>query len=264
MAISNQQAMRVQRPSVLVADYDPYMLRLMARNLAPDGYQVHPASDEQEIVEQVMTEAPELLILDIAVPKFNGPNVCGRVRELSTVPMIIVTAIAQDDYKIACLEAGADDYITKPFHPGELQARIHAVLRRSKQRTETCQEYFSKKSIGSLTIDFDQCLATVDGFPVKLTATEFRILAFLAQHAGRVLTPDLLLEHIWSWNYVGERNLLKVNISRLRRKIEPDPAHPIFIVTKNGIGYLMPIQPSKGNGPLRSDPATLVPAARDR
>lgn len=244
-AVKKQLRIHRKRASVLVADPDPHMLRLMARSLELDEYQVLQASTGQRVFDWIMAEAPDLVILDLAMPNINGLEVCERVRESSKVPIIIVTALSQDHYKIASLEAGADDYITKPFNPGEFVARVHAVLRRAKWSAEGWKQFPSRKTLGSLTVDFDQCLVIVDGRPVTLTATEFRILAYLAENAGRVLTPDLLLEHIWNWNCAGERNLLKVNISRLRRKIEPDPTHPIYIVTKNGMGYLMPIQPDK-------------------
>lgn len=244
-AIKKRLRIHRKRISVLVADPDPYMMRLMARSLAFDEYQVLQASTGQHVFDRIIAEAPDLVILDIAMPNLNGLEVCERVRELSKVPIIIVTTLSQDHYKIASLEAGADDYITKPFNPGELVARVHAVLRRVKWSAEGWQQLPSKRALGNLTVDFDQCQVIVNGRPVTLTATEFRILAYLAENAGRVLTPDLLLEHIWNWNCAGERNLLKVNISRLRRKIEPDPTHPIYIVTKNGMGYLMPIQPDK-------------------
>jgi len=257
MAIEKSIPVHSKTTSVLVADHDPHMLRLIARKLESDGYHVLRVFKWQDVVDSIRAEVPDLVILDIAMPKLNGLEACERVREFSTVPIIVVTTLAQAHYKISSFEAGADDYITKPFNPEELAARVHAVLRRARCDAETCERPPSKITVGGLAVDYDQCLVTVDGRPVKLTATEFRILAYLAQNAGRVLTPDLLLEHVWSWTCVGQMNLLKVNISRLRRKIEPDPTHSVFIVTKNGIGYLMPTQPDKA--PLRTAAAATMP-----
>lgn len=248
------------RACVLVVDRDPYMLRLMARRLEADGYRVVEVPHGHDVLERIIVETPDLVLVDIAMPELNGLDVCERMREVSTASLIIVTTLAEDHCKISSLEAGADDYITKPFNPNELLARIHAVLRRAKRHAETYQQLPSRKMIGSLTVDYDQCQVTVDGCPMKLTATEFRILAYLAQNAGRVMTPDLLLEHVWNYNCVGERNLLKVNISRLRHKIEPDPNHPSYIVTKNGLGYLMPVQPDTVTH--RVVPTTVVSPVR--
>ncbi len=156
-----------------------------------------------------------------------------------------MTARGQDQDKIRGLDLGADDYLTKPFSVDELLARVRAVLRRAQFSLQTSsQSTHSSMAIGNITLDFAQRLVTRDGQEVVLTPTEYRILSYLAQNAGRVITQDLLLEHVWGAEYVGESHMLQVNINRLRRKLEVDPTHPRFILTKVGIGYYIPAQVS--------------------
>jgi DNA-binding response OmpR family regulator len=169
------------------------------------------------------------------------------VREFSSVPIIIVTARGQDQDKIRGLDLGADDYLTKPFSVDELLARVRAVLRRAQfAANEHTQTMRTITTIGDMKIDYAQHLVTMGEREIILTPTEYRILAHLAQNVGRVVTQDLLLEYVWGAEYVGEGHMLQVNINRLRRKLEPDPAHPRYILTKVGIGYLLAAQP---NGP---------------
>jgi len=165
------------------------------------------------------------------------------VREFSSVPIIMVTARGQDQDKVRGLDLGADDYLTKPFSVDELLARVRAVLRRSQfAAAEQGPGPRATASVGRLTLDYAQHAVTMDGREVNLTPTEYRMLAYLVQNAGRVVTQDLLLEHVWGPEYVGEAHMLQVNVNRLRRKIEPDPAHPKYILTKLGVGYLVPAQ----------------------
>jgi DNA-binding response OmpR family regulator len=162
------------------------------------------------------------------------------VREFSTVPIIIVTARGQDQDKVKGLDLGADDYLTKPFSVDELLARVRAVLRRSQFiANETSQALQKIATIGDLSIDYTQHLVMMQGNEVMLSPTEYRILSYLAQNTGRIVTQDLLLEHVWGGEYVGESHMLQVNINRLRHKIEDDPARPRYIKTKVGIGYVL-------------------------
>ncbi len=164
--------------------------------------------------------------------------------KFSAVPIIIITARGQDQDKVRGLDLGADDYLTKPFSVDELLARVRAVLRRALFiANEQSHALRTTTTIGELTIDFAQHLVTMKGKEVVLTPTEYRILSYLAQNAGRVVTQDLLLEHVWGSEYVGEGHMLQVNINRLRRKIEPDATHPRYIMTKVGIGYLLAAHP---------------------
>ena len=233
--------MPVKKTTILTADDDPQLLRLVARNLELEGYDVLVASDGQQALEQIEQKAPDLVLLDVMMPRMDGFTVCHRVREFSAVPIIIVTARGQDQDKVRGLDLGADDYLTKPFSVDELLARVRAVLRRTQflphEPTHTMRTI-----IGDLSIDYMQHLVTMAGREVMLTPIEYSMLAYLAQNAGRVVTQDLLLEHVWGVEYSGESHMLQVNINRLRHKLEPDPTHPRYILTKVGIGYLLAAQ----------------------
>ena len=237
--------MSAKKPLVVVADDDPQLLRLVTRNLELEDFEVAPTSDGQQALERIEAKMPDLVILDVMMPKMDGFTVCERVREFSAVPIIIVTARGQDQDKVRGLDLGADDYLTKPFSVDELLARVRAVLRRTQvTASQNAIGLRSNLTIGALTIDFAQHRVTVDGRDVDLTPVEYRLLAYLAQNAGRVVTQDLLLEHVWGDEYVGESHLLQVNVNRLRRKIEEDPAHPRYLLTKTGIGYLFASAPA--------------------
>lgn len=237
--------MSVKKPLVVVADDDPQLLRLVTRNLQLEDFEAVGVSDGQQALERIEEKMPDLVILDVMMPKLDGFTVCERVREFSAVPIIIVTARGQDQDKVRGLDIGADDYLTKPFSVEELLARVRAVLRRSQlSATQSGLGLRSAITIGDLTIDFAQHRVVRSGGEVDMTPVEYRLLAYLAQNAGRVITQDLLLEHVWGEEYVGESHLLQVNVNRLRRKIEQDPARPRYLLTKTGIGYLFTNSPS--------------------
>ena len=236
--------MAAKKTTILTADDDPQLLRLVMRNLQLEGYDVIGASDGLQALTQIEQQVPDLVLLDVMMPKMDGFTVCHRVREFSTVPIIIVTARGQDQDKVRGLDLGADDYLTKPFSIDELLARVRAVLRRTQfTPKDNSQGMQSAAKIGDLEIDYSQHLVRMAGQEVTLTPTEYRILAYLAQNAGRVLTQDLLLEHVWGGEYLGESHMLQVNINRLRRKLEVDPTHPRYILTKVGVGYYLVAQP---------------------
>ena len=223
---------------ILAADDDPQILRLITRNLQLEGYDVVGAADGQQALDQIEASMFDLVLLDVMMPKLDGYTVCQRVREFSSVPIIIVTARGQDQEKIHGLDLGADDYLTKPFSVEELLARVRAVTRRSQLTAgHQGQLLLSKVELGELTIDFAQHQITLSGKEVALTALEYRLLAYLAHNAGRVVTQDMLLGQVWGDEYIGESHLLQVNMNRLRRKIEVDPANPRYLLTKTGIGY---------------------------
>ena len=230
--------MPAKNTTILAADDDPQILRLVTRNLQFDGYEVIAASDGQAALEQIEAHSPDLVLLDIMMPRLDGFTVTQRVREFSAVPIIILTARGQDQDKIHGLDLGADDYLTKPFSVEELLARVRAVIRRS-QLSADAHGLSAKTTVGDLEVDYVQHLVTMHGREVALTPTEYRILAYLAQNAGRVVTQDLLLEHVWGPEYSGESHMLQVNINRLRRKIEDDHTHPRYLLTKVGVGYLL-------------------------
>ncbi len=233
--------MSSKRSVILVADDDSQVLRLVTRSLQVEGYTVIVARDGQQALEAMETEAPDLVLLDILMPRLNGFEVCEQIRAFSAVPIIVLTARGQVQDKARAFDVGADDYITKPFSVIELVARVRAVLRRAQWgATGSDRKHLSKITLGKLTVDFPKHQVTLGERVVALTPTEYRILAYLVQNAGRVVTHDLLLEHVWGAEYIGEGHLLTVNINRLRNKIEPDPAHPIYILTKTGLGYMVP------------------------
>ncbi len=238
--------MPVKKTTILAADDDPQLLRLITRNLEFEGYEVLAASDGQQALAQIESQSLDLVLLDVMMPKMDGFTVCQRVREFSSVPIIIVTARGQDQDKVHGLDLGADDYLTKPFSVEELLARVRAVLRRSQITSkEGTQGLQSIAMTGDLTIDYSQHLVALAGKELALTPTEYAILAYLAQNMGRIVTQDLLLEHVWGQEYLGESHMLQVNINRLRRKIEVDPAQPRYILTRVGVGYSLASLPSR-------------------
>jgi|SRR5437762_7912066 len=236
--------MTARKQLILTADDDPQLRRLVSRSLELEDFHVLTASDGEEAIAIIEAQALDLVLLDVMMPKMDGFKVCQKVREFSAVPIIIITARGQDNDKIKGLNLGADDYLTKPFNIDELVARVRAVLRRTQfMPQEHTHATRAITTIGNITIDYIQRLVTVDDKEIVLTPTEYRVLAYLIQNAGRVVTQDLLLEHVWGQEYIGESHMLQVNVNRLRRKIEPDPAHPRYILTKVGIGYLFATKP---------------------
>src|SRR6266516_2270799 len=236
--------MPIRKTTILTADDEPQLLRLIARNLQLEDYEVLVASDGQKALEQIEQLVPDLVLLDVMMPRMDGFTVCQRVRGFSSVPIIIVTARGQDQDKVRGLDLGADDYLTKPFSVDELLARVRAVLRRAQfTANEHAHVLRTTITIGDLVVDYGQHLVTMAGQEVPLTPIEYRLLAYLALNAGRVVTQDLLLEHVWGTEYLGESHMLQVNINRLRRKIEADPSYPRYILTKVGIGYLLASHP---------------------
>jgi DNA-binding response OmpR family regulator len=229
--------MPLQKTSVLVVDDDVYMLRIIQRILETEGYQVVTAGSGEAGICAFGGENPDLVLLDIILPDIDGYTVCQRIRELSRVPIIMITALNTTDEKIRGFNAGADDFVTKPFSYGELVARVKAVLR----RTNSWDEPPDKPAFRSfdLVVDFTAHSATLRGQRVDLTATEYRLLSCLAQNADRVLTPDQILGKVWGEEYTGETHLLQVNIGRLRNKLGDNASNPGYIETKSGIGYML-------------------------
>ena len=237
--------MPVKKTTIVAADDDPQLLRLVTRNLQFEGYEVIPASNGQQALEEIEEQVPDLVLLDVMMPRMDGFTVCQRIREFSSVPIIIVTARGQDQDKVRGLDLGADDYLTKPFSVDELLARVRAVLRRAQfSANEHVHVLRTTFTIGHLAVDYAQHLITMAGQEGPLTPIEYRILAYLAQNVGRVLTQDLLLEHVWGAEYLGESHMLQVNMNRLRRKLEADPTHPRYLLTKVGVGYFLAAQPA--------------------
>lgn len=224
---------------ILVVDDEPRYQRLVEVNLQTDDYEVATASNGQEAVEKVANDQPDLVLLDIMMPIMDGFTATERIREFTTVPIIILTAKGEERDRVRGLDAGADDYIVKPFSAQELLARVRAVLRRAERHAD---EEFHHPIFKhhELEIDLARALVTSDGEEVSLTATEYRLLQTFAASMGRVQTPEELLTDVWGPEYREDKEILWVCLSRLRQKIEPDPKEPVHILTRQGIGYLMP------------------------
>jgi two-component system KDP operon response regulator KdpE len=231
---------------ILVVDDEPRYQRLVQVNLETDGYQVTTASNGQEAVEKVANDQPDLVLLDIMMPIMDGFTATERIREFSTVPIIILTAKGEERDRVRGLDLGADDYIVKPFSAQELLARVRAVLRRAERHADL-EFHHPVFKHHELEIDLARALVTADGEEVSLTATEYRLLQSLAASMGRVQTAEELLTDVWGPEYREDKEILWVCLSRLRQKIEPDPKDPVHIVTRQGIGYLMP--PIEGDEP---------------
>ncbi|MFH0830327.1 MAG: response regulator transcription factor [Candidatus Aenigmatarchaeota archaeon] len=228
--------MPLRKTTVLVADDDVRMLRMMQRILELEGYQVLTASNGRDALAIFESEATDLLLLDIMMPFVDGYAICRRIREYSQIPIIMVTARGSDDEKVEGLDAGADDYMSKPFSAKELAARVRAVLRRAGAWDEHPVPAFRFRD---LVIDFVAHRVSLGGQDVNLTATEYGMLSYLAANAGRVLTPDQLLEKVWGEDYIGEDHILQVNMARLRQKLKDDARNPVYVLTRPGIGYMM-------------------------
>jgi DNA-binding response OmpR family regulator len=221
---------------ILVVDDDIRMVRMMKRMLELDGFQVVTAGGGEQALKLFDKETPSLVLLDIMMPDMDGYTVCRRIREFSEVPIIMVTARGDDKEKVEGLDVGADDYVTKPFSASELSARVRAVLRRTGDRENHQETLFCFKD---LEVDFSSHRVTVHGKELKLTATEYKMLSYICRNAGRVVTPDQLLDKVWGEEYVGAAHLLQVNIARLRKKLGDDAKQPDYILTRSGIGYIM-------------------------
>jgi two-component system KDP operon response regulator KdpE len=216
---------------VLVVDDEPQILRALETTLRGAGYEIETAATGEAALAQAAVRPPDAVILDLVLPGKGGTEVCRALREWSQVPVLVLSAIGEEREKVAALDAGADDYVTKPFGIDELLARLRAVLRRALPATEPVIE------IGELRIDLDKRAVYRDGERVQLTPHEFRLVRLLAVNEGKLLTHRTLLRDAWGAAYQDESHYLHVYISQLRRKIEPDPARPSYILTEPGAGY---------------------------
>jgi DNA-binding response OmpR family regulator len=228
--------MPARKALVLIVDDDIRIRRMMQRMLEMEGYRVITSSTGESALDILDTETPDIILLDIMMPGMDGVALCRRIRQFSTVPIIMVTARGDDSQKITGLNSGADDYVTKPFSTDELIARVRAVLRRQAASMEHTEPRFVTSQ---LFIDFLRQRVTMGEKEVNLTATEYRLLSYLARNAGRILTPDQLLERVWGAEYIGENHILQVNIARLRQKLGDKALNPQYIKTRPGIGYLL-------------------------
>ena len=226
-----------KKSCVLLVEDDPRVLRLEQMVLEKEGFSVVVAASGEEALEMLAEITPSLIVLDVGLPGIDGFTACSRIREFSQVSIIMVTGKDFNEDKVRGLNLGADDYITKPFSPSELAARVKAALRRSEMNNHVTERAVQ---VGELFIDFASNRVLLGNNEVMLSDTEYRLLSYLARNAGRIVTRDQIMERIWGEEYVGEDHLLHVNIGRLRLKLEDKTRRPKYILTRRGIGYSFP------------------------
>jgi DNA-binding response OmpR family regulator len=222
-------------PRILLVDDEQSIQTLLSYPLRKDGYHVTSALDGGEALRRFEEGRFDLVILDLMLPRLNGVEVCRQLRSRSQVPIIMLTAKGSETDKVAGLEVGADDYITKPFSMREFRSRVKAALRRSRMGGDSAEEQAIE--CGKLTIDFDRRMVTLGGKEVRVTYVEFEILGALARSPGRVLTRETLLEHVWGDSEYRDPRTVDVHIRHLREKLEADPNEPEFLFTVRGVGY---------------------------
>ncbi|MBQ2840089.1 MAG: response regulator transcription factor [Oscillospiraceae bacterium] len=220
---------------ILVVDDEKIIVKGIKFNLENEGFDVETAYNGEDALEIIKNVHLDLIILDLMMPKLDGLETCKRIREFSTVPIIMLTAKSEDTDKLLGFEYGADDYITKPFNILELKSRVRAILRRSGGSTSKFKN--TRLIADSLIIDTEQRNAYIDGNPVQLTAKEFDLVELMMRNPGRVYSRDNLLNIVWGYEYPGDMRTVDVHIRRLREKLEADPANPELILTKWGVGY---------------------------
>jgi two-component system KDP operon response regulator KdpE len=228
----------MNRTTILIVDDEPKIVRFVGTSLRLAGYDLLAADTGQQALELFEDEGPDLIVLDLGLPDIDGLEVLRRIREYSTVPVVILTARDDESNKVQGLRLGADDYLTKPFGNRELQARIAAVLRRVEWSPQPTDQ--SEYQVGDLAMDLKQRRVCVRGQDVHLTPTEYELLRVLVQNAGQVMRHGDLLSRVWGPEYRNDLAILRVNVSRLRQKLEDNPRSPEYIVTVPGVGYTIP------------------------
>ena len=223
---------RENLPSILVVDDEVAIQRFLKAALNTGSYSLHQAEDGHTALAAAAAVRPDLILLDLGLPDLDGVEVIARIREWSQVPIIVLSVREREDDKVRAFDAGADDYLTKPFGIGELLARIKVALRHSLQQVP--EPVFR---VAELEVDLPRRRVTVGGKEVALTPTEYELLRLLVSHAGKVLTHGMILKQIWGIGYLEQPHVLRVNISNLRRKIEQDASRPRYILTEPGVGY---------------------------
>lgn len=219
---------------ILVVDDEIEIRRALQRNLTAHGYEVFIAGSGEEALAEIVLHRPDLMLLDLGLPGISGLEVCKKVRAESNLPILVLSVKDTERDKVLALDLGADDYVSKPFGMNEVLARIRVALRHTAQVQAGTEPTFTA---GPLMVDFEQRLVTVNGMEVKLTPTEYDLLKALIKNTGKIMTRQMLLSQVWGTGYGADSHYLHVYIGQLRRKIEPDPAHPRFILTISGVGY---------------------------
>jgi two-component system KDP operon response regulator KdpE len=222
---------------ILVVDDEPQILRALQMKLRAAGYTVDTATTARDALMKAGMRPPEAVVLDLLLPDGSGTDVCRELRSWSSAPILVLSAVGEEKEKIEALDAGADDYVTKPFSGDELLARLRAALRRAAPSPDPLVE------VGDLRIDLEKRTVTMAGEPVSLTPIEYDLLRLLAENQGKLLTHPMILRAIWGPAFQEESNYLHVHVSHLRRKIEPDPARPRYILNQAGVGYRL-VEPS--------------------
>jgi two-component system, OmpR family, KDP operon response regulator KdpE len=225
--------MNTNKEKILVVDDDVQIRRALRNALSARGYEVLLASGGEEALEIAALEIPSMVILDLSMPGMSGLEVCRELRTWSQLPILVLSVYDKEADKVAALDLGADDYLTKPFNTGELLARIRAHIRRAKQLPSTVTVFES----GGLKVDLARHYVLKNDQEVKLTKTEYSLLQYLIQNSGRVVTYSILISKVWGPEYDGDTQTLRVHIGNLRKKIEEDPNRPLFILTEPGVGY---------------------------
>lgn len=222
------------KPQILVIDDEQQILRALRTILGQQNYQVNVTGTGEEGLALATATQPDMIILDLGLPDITGVEVCKRLREWTDLPVIVLSAHDSEAEKVAALDAGADDYLTKPFGVDELLARVRVALRHHAKAQGSKNSLIN---VGQLTIDLANHMITRAGELVKLTATEYKLLAYLASNSGRVLTHQSILSHVWGYSETGQMEYLRIYIRQIRKKIEEDPRNPQIIITEAGIGY---------------------------
>lgn len=240
-----------EKKTILIVDDEQKIVDLLVHNLKREGYNILEANDGQTALEIAIQQRPDLILLDIMLPRVDGLSVCKRIKNVYNVPILMVSAKDDELDKIVGLEIGADDYITKPFSVREVVARVKANLRKSESHLEAevmaknneKQKEQKKQStiqVGSLVLDLEKYEVHVDGKVINLTLREFEVLKFLAQQPGQVVTREALLERVWGYEYYGDIRTVDVTVRRIRERIEKDTSNPQILITKRGVGYYIP------------------------
>ncbi|WP_459557519.1 response regulator transcription factor KdpE [Lacunimicrobium album] len=223
----------MSQPLILIIEDEPPIRKLLRASLSDADYRINEAASGAEGIKLASVQPPDLVILDLGLPDIDGQEVIRRLREWLTSPIIILSAREQEQEKIDALDGGADDYVTKPFSVGELQARMRTALRHHQRASHEAATF----TIGELKVDYESRIVMLSGVPIHLTPLEYKLLITLIKHQGKVLTHRFLLKEVWGPHHTQENHYLRVFVANLRRKVEPDAARPRFIITEQSVGY---------------------------